>query len=135
MDIKVVSKIDFDELVEKAHLVTFNETRPQEMNRYDFALLAVEDEKIIAYGLCREFDGETLYLGFGGCFPEYQKSRKAVEWYEEAISWALQKYKRVTTLIENENVPMLRVAFHCGLRIIGVKLFKQQIFCELMREV
>jgi hypothetical protein len=125
----------FDTWAENAHVVTFNEHRPSEMNRYDFALIAVKDGKLIAYGLCREFDSESLYLGFGGCFPEHQKSRSAVEWYEKGVEWSLQRYKRVTTLIENENVPMLRVAFHCGLRVIGVKIFKQQIFCELMREV
>lgn len=134
MTIDRMEKVEFDKWAEQAHLVTFNEHRPIEMNRYDFALIATDSGKLIAYGLCREFDSETLYLGFGGCFPEYQKSRKAVEWYEAGIQWALSNYKRVTTLIENENIPMLRVAFHCGLRIIGVKLFKQQIFCELMRE-
>lgn len=122
-------------LAEKAHSIVFNEERATEMNRYDFALIAVEDHKLIAYGLCREFDGETLYLGYGGCFPEFQKSQKAVLWYEKGISWALERYKRVTTLIENDNVPMLKVAMYCGLRVVGIKLFKQQIFCELMREV
>jgi len=133
--IRKIEKTEWDEVAEKAHLVMFNEARPKEMNRYDFALMAEIDGFPIGYGLCREFDSETLYFGYGGCFPEFQKSTKAVSWYIEGVSWALQNYKRVTTFIENENVAMLRVAMHAGLRVIGVKIFKQQIFCELMREV
>jgi len=59
---------------EQAHRVCFNEVKPKEWDRIDFALVAVDEERkqMIGYTTMREIDHETIYWQYGGSFPEYR---------------------------------------------------------------
>lgn len=115
---------------EDAHLVTFNELRPCDMNRIDFALV-VWNENPLGYMTCREFDSETIYISYGGAF---EKSFKVLEGYKAMIKSLKETYKRATTLIENNNIPMLKMAMSQGFLVTGIKNFKNQIYLELSQE-
>lgn len=115
---------------EQAHLICFNEHRPADMNRIDFALVADLDGIPQAYMTCREVDAETVYMQYGGAFPSAKGTVKSFRSYEAILGKLSSVYKHGTTLIENTNTPMLRFAMQAGLRVIGVRNFKQSILLE-----
>ena len=132
----VLMKDEWLVLAESAHAIVFNEARPREMNRIDFALLIEDENKTpVGYGTYRELDSESIYMQYGGCFPNTINSYSAWEVYVAAID-KLQGlgYKRASTLVENENIAMLKCAFKKGFRIIGIRNFESKIYCELYKE-
>lgn len=130
MNVQKYSKDEWALVSEDAHLVAFNELRANEMNRIDFALV-VWDEKPLGYMTCREFDSETIYISYGGAFG---KSYKVLEGYKAMLSSLKEKYKRATTLVENNNISMLKLSMSQGFLVTGIKNFKNQIYLELSRE-
>ena len=122
------------QFAEIAHAVVFDEKRPKEMNRLDFAIICYRDADPLTYVTCREFDSESVYMQYGGAFPSARGTTLSFSCYKKILEeLADLNYKRATTLIENENIPMLKFAFKAGFRIIGVRLFEGQIFCELLK--
>lgn len=132
----VLNTDEWEQISESAHLVVFNEKRPSTMNRIDLAIL-VEDEnkKPLGYGTYRELDSESVYMQYGGCFPGTINTSFSWPVYSAAIDKLFSiGYLRANTLIENENIPMLKFAFKKGFRIIGIRTFKNKIYCELLLE-
>lgn len=132
-----LSSKDWEVFAENAHRALFAEIRPASFNRIDFALLVEDADKKepVGYGTYRELDSESVYMQYGGCFPNTQNTANAYPIYCAAID-SLQNlgFKRANTLIENENIPMLKFAFKKGFRIIGVRVFDKKIYCELLKE-
>lgn len=122
---------------EAAHKISFNEIRPASMNRIDFALLTINpsNNKPGGFCTCRELDNETVYWQYGGSFPETIGTVWSARSYEALIEWSKQRYKRITTLVSNQNVVYLKLAMKYGFRIIGVRTFKNDIFVELLNEL
>jgi hypothetical protein len=121
---------EWQTFAENAHLICFNEHRPAEMNRIDFALLVVDGKTPQAYGTFREIDSETVYMQYGGSFPETLNTVKSFQAYCLVLNYLKERYKRATTLIENTNLVMMKFAMKQGLRIIGVRNFKGSILLE-----
>jgi hypothetical protein len=128
---KEVWKRDYSE---NAHLITFNKHKPASWDRIDYALLMADEEKPCAYITCREFDHETIYWQFGGALPDTIGTTKSLECFNMALEWAKDLYKRVTFLVENDNVPMLKLAMKRDFKIVGVKNFKGTILLEHLLE-
>jgi hypothetical protein len=121
---------------EDAHKICFSEKRPWQMDRIDFALVAVDTDKRdpLGYVTVRELDSESVYWQYGGAFPSSEKSLWAYKAYEKFVKWTKERYSRVTTLVESENVRYLKMAMSVGFRVIGVRIFKGQVLCELLLE-
>ena len=135
MHVEKYSAIEWSTMGEWAHRYCFNEIRPSQMNRIDYALLAVKDGVPQAYLTARELDSESVYWQYGGALKSSEKSVNVLKAYQSFIETTKQSgMKRITTLIQNTNLPMLKMAMHCGFRIIGVRLFNNEIFCELLNE-
>lgn len=117
-----------------AHRVVFGEEKDPSTDRIDYALLAVDAEKPVAYITCRELDSETIYWQFGGAFPGTRGTAVSFRAYLLFIAYAKAHYKRVATLIENTNLVMLKMAMKVGFRIMGVRLFKGQVLLEHLLE-
>lgn len=132
--IKQLTPSEWAKLSEKAHLVVFNEIRPSEMNRIDYALLSDVDGVLSGYLTAREVDSETVYWQYGGAFPGTHSTVRAVECYGEFVRWSLEKYKYITTLVKNDNVRYLKMAMHFGFRIIGCRTFNGDILLELLNK-
>ncbi len=115
---------------ENAHMAVFGEVRPAEMNRIDFALLTHKDNLPIAFCTCRELDDESVYMQYGGAFKPGSPSSFIS--YSMFIGTLKENYNRVTTLIQNTNIVMLKFAMKVGFRIIGIRNFNNEIFCELL---
>lgn len=135
MRIEKIEKDNWKKFSESAHLICFKENRAHSLDRIDFALLAINDIDIpCGYVTCRETDSETLYWAFGGAFPSVKGTINSYRCYEDFIKWTAARYKRVYTLIENTNSPMLRMAAHVGFFVVGIKNFHGQVLLEHMME-
>lgn len=128
-----VVKLSSDEwkmYAEDAHLICFNERMSAELNRIDFALVVHEGDVPLAYTTCREFDANTVYMQFGGAFPSVRGTLKSFQCYMKMLEALKSHYKRATTLIENNNIPMLKFAMKAGFLITGVRYFKGSVLLE-----
>ena len=119
---------------EDAHRASFSEFRPAYMDRIDYALLAHDSTKrgVLGYVTIRELDAESVYWQYGAAFDSIAKGVLVSRVYQRFIDYMREKYKRITTLVENTNVSYLKLAMKMGFRIIGVRNFKGMILVELL---
>ena len=124
-----VHKEDWAQLSEKAHLACFNEAKPASMDRIDFALIVEEDSRMMGYLTCREHDAETLYWQYGGAFRGTRESSLTWKGYQAFVAWTRERYKRITTVIENDNLVMLKMEDFQ--RMMTLKELFKVVFTEL----
>lgn len=119
-----------------AHKAVFNAVMPPEYDRIDFALLAVDPEagRPVAYLTARELDQESVYMKHGGAFDPLRGTFSSLSVYLEMLKWLREKYKRITTLVENTNNTYLRMALAAGFKIIGIRNFNGSVLVELFLE-
>lgn len=135
--IPIVEKIsvqDWEPMSENAHLIAFGKKKPASFDRIDFTLLVRTEKELMGYVTCREFDHETIYWQFGGAFPGTQSTSLSWIGYQAFVEWCKPRYKRITTLIENKNTVMLKMAMKVGFRVIGVRNFQGSILLEHLLE-
>ncbi len=120
-----------------AHKAVFDEILPPEMDRIDYALLAVDEVKDIpvAYMTLREFAKDTVYLKHGGAFEPIKGTLASLPCYKLMLSYLEERYKNLTTLVENTNTVYLKMALTCGFKVIGVRNYKGVVLLELFKEV
>lgn len=136
LEILKFSPLEWELFSENAHLAVFNEKRKFEMERIDYALLIKEGETLLGYLTAREFDADSVYWQYGGCFPTSLDSFKAVHCYEKFLEWTrAQHYKRITTLIENDNIRYMKLAMKFGFKVIGVRLFEGKVLVEFLNDL
>jgi len=128
-----LSKFEWEGCAEKAHLIVFGEERHFMMNRIDFALTVKTGDKHIGYLTAKEMDSETLYWQYGGALPDCSPG-EIVPSYIAFVDWSLERYKRITTKIENTNIKMLHLAMKMGFLIVGTWNFDGKIYLELLNE-
>jgi hypothetical protein len=130
-----VSKSDWAVLSEHAHRAVFSEVKPAAVDRIDFALL-VRDHSGPPHGYvtCREHDAETLYWQFGGAFPGTKDTAKSFRSYTALVEWCKPRYKRLTTIIENSNTVMLKMAMKVGFKIVGIRFHQGSVLIEHLLE-
>ena len=119
------------QLSENAHKVVFGVNREAELERIDFALLILVDDELGGYFTCKEFDAETLYIQYGGVFPNFKGTIHTLPGYRAMIEWVKKCYPRSWTKIENTNAAMLKMALQVGFRPTGVASFKGKLFVEM----
>lgn len=123
---------------ENAHLIAFDKHKPSHMERIDFALIAGTKDVALGYVTVREFDSETIYWQYGGAFPGTRGTHMSWKGYKALSEWCKAfGYKRITTLIENQNTVMLKMAMQVGFRIIGCRTFGDpaKIYLEHLLEL
>jgi hypothetical protein len=128
--IKVLSPVEWQELSEVAHLVCFDELRPKSLDRIDFALVVVEENVPLAYTTVKELDSESAYMQFGGAFPSAKGTAKSLSSYLEMVSFLKSKYKRISTIIQNTNTPMMKFAMKADFLVIGVRIRDAEVYLE-----
>jgi L-amino acid N-acyltransferase YncA len=120
---------------ENAHLIAFSKHKPATSERIDFALIVAKDALALGYVTCRELDAETVYWQFGGAFPSAKDTILSWQGYANMAEWCkVNGYKRITTLIENLNMPMLKMAMKVGFRVIGCRTFGGKVYLENLLE-
>lgn len=134
LEVEKLSPYEWRVLAEDAHLAVFDEKRSADLDRISYALLARKGSDLAGYVTVRETDSETVYWQFGGAFAGTRGTTRVLETYKAFINWTKARYKRITTLVENINVPYLKLAMACGFLVSGIKYFKNTIFVELTLE-
>lgn len=120
--VDVLSALDWSQYAKTAHAVVFGTLFPPEKQRIDHVLVAREGDKLMGYVTCREMDSETIYWQYGGAFPGTKDTLSAWRGYQAMVDLCKGSvYKRITTLIENDNSPMLKMAMKVGFKIQGVR--------------
>lgn len=117
---------------ENAHVAVFQEIRPSLMNRVDYAMVVSEEAKVLGFTTVRELDNESVYWQFGGILPEMRKSSFSIRSYFAIADWSFsQGVKNISTVIENTNTVMLKLALRMGFVIIGTKTLDGKIYVDL----
>lgn len=130
-----IEKEAWKSLSESAHILCFNARRSAHSERIDYALLGVNSaDHPIGYLTVREIDESTAYWQFGGAFDGIRGTVRTFSLYKLFVDYAKTHYKRVTTLIENNNTAMLKMAMKVGFRIIGIRTFKNDVLLEHLLE-
>lgn len=127
-------KEEWKQFSEKAHLVCFGAHKPAEWDRIDFALMVRSDEAPLGYVTCRETSADSVYWQFGGAFPSSRGTVLSWLSYNEFVNYCRGKYRSITTMIENVNTPMLRMAMKVGFLIIGSRAIGGRIYLEHLLE-
>ena len=127
-----ISPEDWVKYAEDSHAAVFKEFRPSSMDRISYALAATDESGVIGYVTCRETDSDSLYWQHGGAVD----TRYGVAAYRgfEAFLDNAKPYKRVTTLVRNDNIRYLHLLMKFGFRVIGLRCVKNEIFLELTIE-
>ncbi len=135
----IIERISLKEWKEKymqdMYLASFSGERSKEIEVCDFVLIAKDiDQNAVGFITCHDMDSETVYWQLGGALPNVKNTVRVMSHYIHFITWCLGKYKRITTRIENTNLPMLKMALKCGFLIQGTWNFKNKIYLELCYE-
>lgn len=133
IEVKEFKPEEWYRYAEEAHKLVFNTQRDPWVDRISFAWLAHDSNGVIGYVTCRELDNTSLYWQFGGALPE-SKGFMAVRGFQAFLNKARDKYRRVTTLVENSNVAYLHLLMKMGFRVIGLRVFEGKILLELFTE-
>ena len=117
--IKQIHKEDWEASQREGSPICFSEYKDASLDRIDFALLAESGERMMGYLTCREHDAETIYWQYGGTFPGTRETSMSRSVHYAAVLWCKERYKRITTVIENTNTVMLKLALINGFKIVG----------------
>lgn len=135
LTLEKIGALAWQELAGNAHKIVFDEVMPPEYDRIDYVLYVYDadctNHEPLGYITVREFDAETAYLKHGGAFPRAVKSVYAWKALQMCLTHLKSRYKRITTLVENDNTSYLRMALTAGFRVIGVRVFQGIILLEL----
>lgn len=121
------------EFSERAHAVCFDEHKPASWDRIDFALVARRGTELLGYMTCRESSEISLYWQYGGSFPGTRGTTLSWKIYQELSDYCMLHYATISTMIENTNTVMLKMALKIGFRVIGCRTIQGKILLELAR--
>lgn len=130
MFVKQLSPTEWMDFSEAANQICFDHFRSRELNRVDYALLLIDNNKPQGFTTVKEMDAESAYLQYGGAFPGHIGTPRPIQAFGLMLNFLREKYKRVTCYVENDNQTMLKICMKFGFRIVGVKMFKQQVLVE-----
>ena len=133
--IVLMNASEWEKYANEAHLLSFSVDRPSSFDRTNFAIMYVHDEVPYSFMSCHEMDEETCYIQWGGSFKPEEKKVFAMRAYVKMLGFLCEKYKRLTTSIENTNTEMLKPAMKAGFRIVGVRVGAGKVFLEHVLEL
>ncbi len=127
-----IDKDNWKSMSKDSHMTVFLEEREPDMDRIDYALLAVtEEQKIILYLTCTEFDKNTVYWNHGGATPPFKKTVKVIQAYDAFLHKMKDMgYKNVIMHVRNDNKSMLKLAARSGFKIVGIRVNEKCILLE-----
>lgn len=121
-------------LSKESNAAVFGEVVEPANERIDFALLTLEDDKPLGFLTFQEKDSESLYLQYGGVVLGARgRGTELLDFNFKGLFE--QGYKRISFLVENTNIVMLKVALKIECLIIGVRNYKGKVFVEFGKEV
>lgn len=129
-----LTKDEWKDYSKAAHELAFNEQWNPEIERIDYAMLLVNEEDPVAYVTLKETGEHSVYIQYGGAFQNIKGTTLSYKAFARMIHDLQKKYKRITTLVENNNWGMLKFYWSTKFRVTGLRYFKSAIFLELTCE-
>lgn len=117
-----------------AHEISFEETWNAELERIDYAMLLVNEQEPLAYVTLKETGEHSVYLQYGGAFPNSRGTILSYKAFAVMLDSLQKKYKKITTLVENNNWGMLKFYWSAKFLVTGLRYFKNHIYLELSFE-
>ena len=122
----------WDTISENAHVAIFNETREAIANRIDYALGVRDGENVLGFVTVRELDHESIYWQYGGALEDCRNTTKILKAYRAMLEHCFETgTMNIQTLVENTNLPMLKLALKVGFLVIGTKTLHGKTYCDL----
>lgn len=131
----VLTATEWTAVRDAAYMAVFGETRPAGFDRIDYALLAVHEGTPVGFATVRELDARSIYWQYGGAVQAIRGTLMVQRAYRLFLSWAFGRYDNITTLVNADNVPYLRLAMANGFRIIGTRTWNGPVYVELRARV
>lgn len=133
--VEKISKADWaNGFSEAAHKLAFEELKPADFDRIDYALLSIRDDQPVSYVQVRETDPRSVYWQFGGAFPWARGTTASGRSYAKMVEFQGTLCDRIVTYIKNTNYPMLKMALANGFIIIGTRTVFGETFIDLVKE-
>lgn len=124
MQLDFVSPEHWKQLASAAHLVVFDEHWDEMLERISYAIIMLTDKKeMVAYATIQLIDNDTAYLQYGGAFPTFKGTSIVFKAFQTMINCLKSKYKKLVTMIENDNYPMLKFYMKENFLITGIRYF------------
>lgn len=133
MIVKQITKEEWKPLAKPVHEAVFGELWDPEFERLDYALIADVNGIAIQYAVIRESDRDTAYVQYGGSFPDHRNSIVSYRAYQAILNWLYERYKAVSFLTENINLPMIKFAIKEGFIIVGMRNFNGHVMLEFIK--
>jgi RimJ/RimL family protein N-acetyltransferase len=121
VNLVVYSQDEWLEASEVIHSLVFEKFRNKELSRIDFVIFIWNSGVPVGYMTCREFDSESIYIGYGGIFPEFRGTEVGYSALLMAIDYLKSRYQRASMLIENNNYKMMKLAMKLDFKITGIR--------------
>lgn len=131
---RYMTKDEWKQMSSNAHMLAFNETWNEELERIDFAMLLVKDEEPVAYATLKEDGEKSIYIQYGGAFPNARQTVVSYKAFARMVDELLKNYKKITTLVENNNWGMLKYYWSARFKVTGIRYFKNLTFLEMTFE-
>lgn len=132
MVVKIYSKKEWLEYSSQFHDVVFNNPEFKEIENIDFSLVAFDGDEVLGFATIRVLDKFHAYMQYGGAV---KKGYKTLSAYLKMIELLKGSFLNITTLIENTNHPMIKLAMKAGFNINGIRIKSGNIYLEHLIEV
>src|SRR6185295_17570250 len=134
IEAKYFTKDEWKDLSKNAHESVFNQMWNPDMERIDYAMLLIKDEDPIAYVTLKEQSPNHIYLQYGGAFGPFKGTRTSFGAFVKMVDELKKKYKKISTLVENNNWGMLKFYWTEKFLVTGIRYFKKSVLLELTFE-
>ena len=125
IDVKLIEPRIWKTMAADAHLSVFKEQWDAELETIDFAMLMVlqSSDTAVSYATVQEMDDKSVYLQYGGVFPDFKGTMISYRSFHQMIERLKQDYKKITTFVENTNYSMLKFYMKENFKITGIRFF------------
>lgn len=118
-----------------AHQDLFGNFDLETMPFFDFAVLVTSEEnERLTYGLAKEVDRDSLYFTYGGMFSKFRNQKMGAECFHAVVDAAKSDYKRAGFATKTSNIGMIKLGFNEGFEIVGLRLIKEILYVELLKD-
>lgn len=112
-------------------MISFNQERPDDMDRINYALVVFNEQAPCCYSTLIEIDKNSVYMQHGGAFPNVAKSVYTVKGYHMMVNILKSQYSFISTRVLNKNYPMIKLAHSAEFLINGIDVCDDEIFLNL----
>jgi len=133
INLNFYTKDEWQEYSKQFHALVFNNSDFSDIENIDFACVVFDKDTAIGFSTMRVLDKYHVYMQYGGTLDKSNYTN--LKGYLKLIEALKDNFLNITTLIENNNKSMIKLAMKAGFEIIGIRYKKGSIYLEHSIEV